>query len=454
MPLKQISSGRPPALWSTIDDAFKAINDNFLELDLRTGGTDADFSNISSTIAPSESGTYTLGTLGKKWKRLYLNSDGLHVGNSVISEISGSLNLPEGTKVNGVLIKNPDDTIFKTISVAGQDSLVADALHDTLNVVADDGIAIETEASTDSLIIRNSGVLSLWSSPTSGISVDQYTGNVTITNTGVTELTTIPGNGIDLSDSNGDIVIRNIGVVSLEVGDAGGLIIENDGTAYTIVNSSPNIVQSVWKNIAVSGQTTLEADTSNSTLNVVGGTGITVTTNALNDSITITATGAVSASALENGSYTVSLGSDGNLLFPGNSNGQFQIAPAQTTDVSSTTPTVIFTGTAYFVDTMKATIQVRDDIGSEAGGIFTYDTQLCEMLIVKQRVYDANIDSTSYTVEAMVYGVTHTSLTPMATFDAQWNTLTNQIEITMVKDAAYTSLNAKVMATESVNLTP
>jgi hypothetical protein len=145
--------------------------------------------------------------------------------------------------------------------------------------------------------------------------------------------------------------------------------------------------------------------------------------------------------------------SAGALQFPGNEYGVFQIVPAQNTYVTASTPTIVFTGTQY-VETMKATIQVIDNSASAVNGISTYNTQLCEILVVKQRVYNANIDATSFTVEAMVYGVVHTSLTPMATFDAQWNALTNQIEITMVKDAAYTALTAKVMATESINLAP
>ena len=42
----------------------------------------------------------------------------------------------------------------------------------------------------------------------------------------------------------------------------------------------------------------------------------------------------------------------------------------------------------------------------------------------------------------------------MATFDAQWNATTNNIEITATVDPAYTGVNVKVMATESVNLAP
>jgi len=147
----------------------------------------------------------------------------------------------------------------------------------------------------------------------------------------------------------------------------------------------------------------------------------------------------------------------GTTVFPGtgaNVYGQFQILPAQNTYVTATNATVIFTGSSNLVETMKATVQVQDYSGINVGGVYTYHSQICEILVVRQRVYDSNTDTMSYTVSAMVYGVVHTSTNPLATFDAQWNATTNVIEITMTRDSSYTGLTAKVIATESVNLAP
>jgi hypothetical protein len=49
--------------------------------------------------------------------------------------------------------------------------------------------------------------------------------------------------------------------------------------------------QSIFKNIAVAGQSTVTADTTNGTLTLVAGTNITLTTNATTDTVTITASG-------------------------------------------------------------------------------------------------------------------------------------------------------------------
>lgn len=150
----------------------------------------------------------------------------------------------------------------------------------------------------------------------------------------------------------------------------------------------------------------------------------------------------------------------GTVIFPAVLDGssspyQFQILPAQNTDVTTTAPTVIFTGSTSLVETMKATIQVQDYYGTVADGISTYHSQICEILVVRKRMYNSNVDSTTYAVEAMVYGVIHTSITPMATFDARWNPTAEVIELTTVINSAYTSgLSVKVIATESVNLAP
>lgn len=63
-----------------------------------------------------------------------------------------------------------------------------------------------------------------------------------------------------------------------------------DGNPYilNIDNADKGSSQNIFKNIAVSGQTTIQADSNNDTLTVVGGNNITVTTNASTDTITIT----------------------------------------------------------------------------------------------------------------------------------------------------------------------
>ena len=65
---------------------------------------------------------------------------------------------------------------------------------------------------------------------------------------------------------------------------------DGDGTIDLVVDDMSSADQDVFKNIAVSGQTTVVADNSADTLTLVAGTNMTITTNASNDSITFTST--------------------------------------------------------------------------------------------------------------------------------------------------------------------
>ena len=61
----------------------------------------------------------------------------------------------------------------------------------------------------------------------------------------------------------------------------------------TITNTDKGSSQNIFKNIAVSGQSTIVADNNNDTLTFAAGAGITLTTNATSDTLTITGAAAV-----------------------------------------------------------------------------------------------------------------------------------------------------------------
>jgi hypothetical protein len=61
--------------------------------------------------------------------------------------------------------------------------------------------------------------------------------------------------------------------------------------SITVTNDDRGSSQEIFKNIAVSGQSTIVADSNNDTLTVVAGTGISITTSAATDTLTITNTG-------------------------------------------------------------------------------------------------------------------------------------------------------------------
>ena len=76
-------------------------------------------------------------------------------------------------------------------------------------------------------------------------------------------------------------------------------------TSITLTNTDRGSQQNIFKNIAVSGQSTVVADNNNDTLTLVGGSNVTITTDATTDTITFTA----SQPSVGNGSFTVNTGS-------------------------------------------------------------------------------------------------------------------------------------------------
>ena len=99
--------------------------------------------------------------------------------------------------------------------------------------------------------------------------------------------------------------------------------------------------QNIFKNVAVAGQSTVVADTTNDTLTLIAGTNITLTTNALTDSVTITAAGGggsgdvVGPASATNGAFALFDTTTGKLLKNGSVPGG-----AATLNVGTTAGTV------------------------------------------------------------------------------------------------------------------
>jgi hypothetical protein len=133
--------------------------------------------------------------------------------------------------------KGSEQNIFKNFAVSGQSTIVADLNDDTLTVASGTGISLTTNASTDTLTITNSAP-------------DQTV--VLTAGTGITTSGTYP--------------------------------------SFTVTNDDRGSSQNIFKNIAVTGQSDIVADTNNDTLTVAAGTGISITTNPTTDTLTITNT--------------------------------------------------------------------------------------------------------------------------------------------------------------------
>lgn len=89
-----------------------------------------------------------------------------------------------------------------------------------------------------------------------------------------------------VQDITGGAVTAGSGI-SVSYDDAGA------GTV-TVTNSDKGSSQYIFKNVAVSGQTTVVADGNDDTLTLAGSTGLTITTDALTDTVTFTNSGVTS----------------------------------------------------------------------------------------------------------------------------------------------------------------
>jgi hypothetical protein len=287
MAQQTLNAGSPPIVWSTVEDAFTKINANFDELYGSIGGPGGvlDFTSLSTDIKPSSSEVYDLGSPTARWRDLYLAGSSLYLGSAQITaDGAGIVNLPLGTTVNGELIINPSETAFKTITVSGQSNIVADSFEDTLTVASGTGIALTTNAGTDTLTIANSGVTGL-AGTVGQIGVSAATGSVTLTNLGVTSLTGTVG-GIGVSAAAGSVTLTNLGVKQI-VGTASQIGVTGDGTGIvTITNLAP--ASPTFRFIVVDGATLqpVSADNISDTLNLISGPGLTITKDTATDTLT------------------------------------------------------------------------------------------------------------------------------------------------------------------------
>jgi len=338
MAQKNITPGNAPILWSTVDTAFQKINDNFTELYLSIGGEGVDLSNLGSSVSPSVTEVYDLGSPTRRWKELYLSGSSLHIGEAVITSTAGAINLPAGSSIGGSIL---DQEYFKTIAVAGQSNIVADAGgSDVLNIASGSGITLTTNATTDTLTIANSGVIDI-TSGNAGIIVSGTT-TKSISNAGV--LAVAAGTGISVSGSTGSITVTNTGIISVTTDVGSGISLDTSVPGVVrITNSAPNTNQDTFKQIAVGGQTVIQADSPTDTLTLVNGSGINITTDAPNDSITINNTG-VTSLAVNSPGLSIT-GSTGSLTLT--NTGVIAISAGSGISINTSTGTVVVSNTRF-----------------------------------------------------------------------------------------------------------
>jgi hypothetical protein len=337
MARQTIIPGSAPIVWSTVDDAFKKINDNFAELYLSIGGEAVDLTSLSTSLIPSSNVTYDLGSTSKRWRDLYLSGETIHLGNALISSTGTSINLPPGSTIGGSVL---DSEYFREIVVAGQSNIVANAGGNSiLTIATSTGVSVTTNSTTDTLTFSNTGVTSAIAG--TGIGVNSSTGAVTITNTGV--VTATSGTGINITGTN-NLTISNTGVISVVTDPGSGISLDTSVPGVVrISNSAPFTPQNTFQNFVIPGPTTIQADSTSDTLTFENGTGINITGNATSDTISITNTGVTSLGVTGVGlSITGSTGSV-NIT----NTGVVAISAGDGIGINTSTGTVVVTNTRF-----------------------------------------------------------------------------------------------------------
>jgi hypothetical protein len=292
-------------MWSEVYDAFTLINENFDILVATVGDgsglTPINFETLDTGVKPTTNNLYDLGDITHTWKGVYVGpysdanpANGVWLGSAQIKGISGTVELPAGSTVNGNLIIDPDKTFFKEIQVNNDLSIVATQFSDSFKLLSGAGVGLTVSSGADSIEIANTGIISVAAGD--GISATTVSGATTVTNSGVRSLQSVAslpsgrtaGAGININGSTGDnLKITNTGVISISNGV--GITISADVATgdVTITNSAPAV--NAFTQIQVDGDTVnrLQADAVSDVLNINGGEGITLSKVVGTDTLTI-----------------------------------------------------------------------------------------------------------------------------------------------------------------------
>jgi hypothetical protein len=308
-----ITPGRPPLLWSDVQEAFVKVNENFDSLiaaGLGGGLVPVDFNTLDTDVSPTTDNLRSLGSITNRWKSVYTSehtlsdpTNGVFLGNAQIKGLGFTVNLPAGSTIGGdpltgigtSLIIDPDKTFFKTIQVNNDLSVVATEFGSTLNLLSGSGISLTVNSGSDSIEIDNTGILSVAAGL--GITAATVSGVATIINAGVRSLqntTALPlgrstGTGINITGSTGDnLRITNTGVISVTAGLGITVSVDVATGEFQVTNAAP--AQPAFQQIEVNGDSVnrLIADGTAGVFRIVSGQGITLAKTVGTDTMTIT----------------------------------------------------------------------------------------------------------------------------------------------------------------------
>jgi len=189
------------------------------------------------------------------------------------------------------------EELIKRVTVTSQD-VSTEMLYDVLPLESGDKL-YATSSDTDlnwmmSWVENNNGII--------GAALDSLTDVDTtgVANGNVLTYNSTSGNWEPEAPAAGGDIFKTIAVAgqssivadsttdTLTIAAGTGITLTTDATTDTLTITNSATGANAFGNVAVAGQTTVAADGTNDTLTLVAGTGVTITTDATTDSVTIT----------------------------------------------------------------------------------------------------------------------------------------------------------------------
>lgn len=273
------------AVDSWIDEAEDAIEDIPVGAEVNQNA----FSNVKvgSTTIAADTKTDTLEL----------------VGGTNISLTPDATNDKVTIAFNGTIptLKN----VFGKVKV-GSTTIEADTTQDTLELVAGSNVTLTPDATNDKVTIAatdttysdftgatssDSGAHGLVPAPASGEEDYVLTGDGTWENINTTATRTTTSYTFNIRLGDKTVTSQTINAPSDSgAGMMAGIMTGADKIKLNGIDPGAEVNQNAFSKVAVSGQTTVEADTKTDTLTLAAGSNVTITTNASSDTVTIAAT--------------------------------------------------------------------------------------------------------------------------------------------------------------------
>ena len=233
------------------------------------GNTTLSFAGTSNEISIDGGDSITLGSGGT-------------VTIGLADSIAGDRTFSNNVTITGNLTVNGTTTTVNSNTVNIGDNVLVLNSDETGTPSQNGGIEIERGSSTNSALLWDEGN-DYWVAGLAGAEerIVIGAGNTDITTLGT--ITTGTWNGTSISTTYTDAKVTSIVAGT-------GISISGATGDVTITNSDRGSSQNIFKNFAVSGQTTVVADSNNDTLTLAAGSNVTISTNASTDTITIAST--------------------------------------------------------------------------------------------------------------------------------------------------------------------